>query len=395
MQNVFDIVSFGAVGDGRADCSAAVQAALDAAGEVGGTVVVPPGEYRCKNLRMHRGTSIRGFDSWSFRRPSASRLVLADGDARCVLDLTCAVGAVVRDLGIEGGRQGTGVHGVMIDHPIYDAAGEEDTPTIENCRINGFSGSAIYFNHVWCSTVRNNMLSSSYNGLYQDGWDAFISGNWFSGNTNCGVEGGDMFSSTVFYGNRIEWNMGGGLHMRNAKFTSITCNQFDRSGGPQLKIYSRDADRYNRNITVTGNTFNRSGSGVFRPELQAEGYENCHFFAEECVNLVFTGNTLHAGRDGKDEAGVRRFGPDYGLVLRHLRASLIKDNVMQGASVRQNVVDLGQHEEEVCIRDNIGGVMESEERWTAMLADKPVENVRTYFSLTPEERKAMGLPESF
>jgi len=68
---------------------------------------------------------------------------------------------------------------------------------------------------------------------------------------------------------------------------------------------------------------------------------------------------------------------------------------MQGASVRQNVVDLGGHEEEVYIKDNIGGVMESEERWTAMLADKPVEEVKTYFSLTPEERKAMGLPESF
>ncbi|MBO5646445.1 MAG: right-handed parallel beta-helix repeat-containing protein [Clostridia bacterium] len=395
MINVFDITEFGAVGDGVTDCTAAIQAALDAAGEVRGAVIVPPGNYRCKDLQMRRETTIRGFDAWGFRRNNASLLTLADGDARCGLTLTCAVGAVVRDLGIEGGKLGKNVHGVMIDHPIYDAAGEEDTPTIENCRIHAFSGSAVYFNHVWCSTIRNNMLSHSYNGLYQDGWDAFISGNWFSGNENCGVEGGDMFSSTVFYGNRIEWNMGGGLHMRNSKFTSISCNQFDRSGGPQLKIYSKDADRYNRNITVTGNTFNRSGSGIFRSELQAPGYENCHFFAEECVNLVFTGNTLHAGRDGMDDSGKRHYGPDYGLVLRHLRASLIKDNVMQGASVKQNVVDLGEHEEEVYIKDNIGGVMESEERWTAMLADKPVENVKTYFSLTPEERKAMGLPESF
>ena len=72
MTNVFDITEFGAIGDGKFDCTAAIQAALDAAGEVRGAVIVPPGNYRCKDLLMHRGTTIRGFDAWGFRRPNAS-----------------------------------------------------------------------------------------------------------------------------------------------------------------------------------------------------------------------------------------------------------------------------------------------------------------------------------
>lgn len=388
MNNVFDITKFGAVGDGKTDCTKAIQSALDEAKKVNGTVIVPPGRYRCADIQMYRHVSIRGFDAWSFRDYNSSVLELSDPDAKCVLNISGAVGCTVSSLGIDGKNLGENVHGVMLDYPIYDSAGEEDTPTIENCRIGNFSGSAVYLNHIWCFTIRNNMLYGSENGIFIDGWDAFISGNWLSGNRNCGLLGGDVFSASVFYGNRIEWNMGGGVSLCNAKFTTITGNQFDRAGGPQLKIYS-SGDGYSRNISVTGNTFNRSGSGQFNSRLQAEGYLNSHFFVEDCVNLVFMGNTLHAGRDGKDENGKRHFGPDYGIVLRHLRASIIKDNVMQGASVKQNIVDLGEHEEEVILRDNIGSVMESEERWTAMLANKPVENIRSYFDLPEEEQKIL------
>lgn len=45
MKNVFVITDFGAVGDGKTDCTAAIQSALDAAAGVSGKVVVPPGVY--------------------------------------------------------------------------------------------------------------------------------------------------------------------------------------------------------------------------------------------------------------------------------------------------------------------------------------------------------------
>lgn len=43
MENVFVITDFGAVGDGKTDCTAAIQSALDEAAAVSGKVVVPPG----------------------------------------------------------------------------------------------------------------------------------------------------------------------------------------------------------------------------------------------------------------------------------------------------------------------------------------------------------------
>ena len=390
MTNVFDITKFGAIGDGKTDCSEAIQKALDEAGKVKGTVIVPPGKYLCADLKVHRDTSIRGFDAWSFRQCNSSVLELSRPDAKCVLDITGAIGCTVSNLGIYGNQLGEKVHGVMLDQPIYDASGEEDTPTIENCRICNFSGSAVYFNHVWCVTIRNNMLGMSENGLYVDGWDLFISGNWFSGNRNCGLCGGETVSAMIFTNNRIEWNQKAGVSLKHGKFSNIVANQFDRAGGPQLMLYGSE-DAYCRNVTVTGNCFNRSGSGEFYDWLQADGYMNSHIYAEDCVNLVITSNVFQTGRDGKDKEGKRHFGPDYSIVMKHLRASIIKDNTMQSGCIKQNIVDLGEHEEEVIVKDNVGGVMESEERWTAMLKNKPVEYIRTYYDLTDEEKKAYGI----
>ncbi len=50
MFNVFDITEFGAICDGKTDCTSAIQSAIDAAGEVKGTVIIPPGIYLCGEI---------------------------------------------------------------------------------------------------------------------------------------------------------------------------------------------------------------------------------------------------------------------------------------------------------------------------------------------------------
>src|SRR5262245_29519232 len=49
---VFDVRSFGAVGDGKTIDSPAINRAIEAAGAKGGTVYVPAGTYACYSLRL-------------------------------------------------------------------------------------------------------------------------------------------------------------------------------------------------------------------------------------------------------------------------------------------------------------------------------------------------------
>jgi len=66
---VFNIKFYGAKGDGATDDTAAIQAALDAAGAVSGTVVVPAQgtAYRFSNLKLSPYTKLRGEHMWLSR----------------------------------------------------------------------------------------------------------------------------------------------------------------------------------------------------------------------------------------------------------------------------------------------------------------------------------------
>src|SRR5262245_2355144 len=55
---VFDVRSFGAVGDGKTIDSPAINRAIEAAGAKGGTVYVPAGTYACYSLRLKSAIAV-------------------------------------------------------------------------------------------------------------------------------------------------------------------------------------------------------------------------------------------------------------------------------------------------------------------------------------------------
>jgi hypothetical protein len=59
---------------------------------------------------------------------------------------------------------------------------------------------------------------------------------------------------------------------------------------------------------------------------------------------------------GRDDGGQGGYSPDYGMVLKGLESSVIKDNVQHNGALKQIVVDLGGHGEGVIIKDNVGSV---------------------------------------
>lgn len=58
VSNIFDITNYGALGDGTTLNTVAIQKTLDAAGEKGGTVVVPPGTYMSGTLILRSHTTL-------------------------------------------------------------------------------------------------------------------------------------------------------------------------------------------------------------------------------------------------------------------------------------------------------------------------------------------------
>ncbi len=80
--STINVLNFGAIGDGIADDTAAIQAAIDAVGN-GGTVLIPRGTYLVRGLKIRRnGTTISGESRYG------TRLVRIKGSTAPLLDMS-------------------------------------------------------------------------------------------------------------------------------------------------------------------------------------------------------------------------------------------------------------------------------------------------------------------
>ena len=352
MKTMFDITEFGAVGDGITNDTAAVQAALDAAAECSGCVTVPPGRYLVGRLNMHgRGVSLQGVSAWTYRNDGASVFLLADENTDCMIDVSGAFGCAVRGLCLNGCGLGNQIHGIKLYWEEYNGGGEEDTPTVDDCRIGNFSGDGVHFEHVWCFSVRHSMLHRNGGaGLYMDGWDAFILDNWFSENRGGGFMGGAQATSITFTGNRIEWNQIGGVVIRRGTAINLTGNYFDRSFGPGLRLGGGEGTM--KNVTVTGNVFHRNGAYDSGEELAET--EACHVLMDRVFGTTVCTNTFRAMR-GDGAKG--EYSPARGFVLRDCKDCIVKDNALYQGYMEEEHLLLGANEQCI-IRDNVGRKLE-------------------------------------
>ena len=344
MTHPFDITTYGAVGDGKTDCTAASQRALDDAAAVEGVTLVPPGKYLTGRLRMGKRTRLQGYSGWNYRANGLSTLVLNDPEAPCLLDITGAFGCCITGICLDGQGLGEGIHGIYLYWERYNGGAEEDTPTIDDCRIGRFSGNGVHLEHIWCFSLRHSMLHGNRGcGLYIDGWDAFILDNWFSANRQTGILGGPVVASVTATGNRVEWNGMGGFWFKNGDSVNLTGNFFDRSFGPAIKL--GDGGHF-KDCAITGNVFRRSGA----PDRQAfaTAYESSHVYLDGVSNISLVGNTFAWGVD--DNGGGTR-SPDYSIYLANADAVVVQGNVMKNGAVKGHILYDGQGDN--IIRDNL------------------------------------------
>lgn len=364
MNRLINVIDFGAVGDGRTDCTAAIQAAIDAAGKetYGGAVYIPAGVYLTGEIKMHPHVHLQGETGWSIRNSGGSVLKLNDDSAACLLNITGCFGCTVTGLVLDGGLLGEHISGVMFKREDFFDHPEEDTFRIESCQIKYFSGDGVFLQYACAFSIRYcQIMDNEGDGIFFNSWDGFLLDNWLSANRGWGIRCADEGvnnAAMTLTGNRIEGNYKGGLYIKNARLWQITGNYFDRSGGPGIYIaagtdkISEIDSRWQKItchcITVTGNIFNRSGANLNGTITEKE---SCHIWLEECFNVTVSGNTYLVGMNDNDD-GI--LSPQYGMVIDRLKGYIITQNNMYKGFLKEQYLDLGGHGEQVILEGNVG-----------------------------------------
>lgn len=347
-RNMLNVMEYGAKGDGVADDTKAIQSAMDKAAKTNGAIFIPEGNYLCSELKVPAGIGIYGLPAWSYGKGMGTILVF-NGQGKCLINLTGSFGSFLYGLCLNGKHIKGGAHGILVDKPDYGK--QEDTPRIDTCRIEAFSGDGIKLERIWCFVVRHSHCYGNEGcGLRIRGWDGFILDNWFSGNGKAGIGCYDENASNTITANRIEWNREGGIVIYGGSHYNITGNYIDRSGRCGIALYPGETDHSCETMTIVGNVIYRSG----KPDWgKRDQYDSAHVRIESAKGLVFSGNALNSGRDDGGQGG---YSPDFGIVIKNLESSVVKDNVQYNGALKEIFVDLGGHGEGVVIKDNVGSL---------------------------------------
>ncbi len=345
MANIFDITQFGAIGDGKTDCTQSIQAAINEAEKCGGSVDVPPGRYLTGKLTLQGvGVSIIGRSAWSYRRDGTSVFILNDENADCLLDISGSYSTMIKGMCFDGRYLGKNIHGIKLAWEDYHYNTEEDTPTIDDCRIGCFSGNGVHYQKIWCFSIRHSMLHRNTGaGLYVDGCDGFILDNWFSANKNGGILGDKIIASVTLTGNRVEWNNRGGFIFPHGDAFNITGNFFDRTFGPALDLGSEQGELHT--VAVTGNVFRRGGAYNIKAK-PTDPSLLCHINMKNCNCTTITGNAMHTGIN---DDGTPPRSPDYAFVIEDCQSCIVKDNSIYNGYMEDAVLLVG--DSSTCIID--------------------------------------------
>jgi len=311
--------------------------------------------YSVGHIHLHgQYIVLEGSSAWSFRNDGASVFTLNTADTDCMIDITGAFGCAIRGMCLQGNGLGENIHGIKLYWDKYNGGSEEDTPCIDDCRVGGFSGDGLHFEHVWCFSVRHSMLHRNKGcGLFIDGWDGFIIDNWFTANGNGGIHGGVVVASITCTGNRVEWNQRGGFILPFGDSFNFTGNFFDRSFGPAIELGTDTT--FVDLVTVTGNIFRRSGA-LREGDSFASSDMSTHLLLKNCRNTTVIGNTMRVGRN---DGGGGILSPNYSFIIADAQDCIIKDNTMARGALVEYVVLRGDNSTSI-IANNIGALATQE-----------------------------------
>jgi hypothetical protein len=151
---IYDILDFGAVGDGQTDSTSAIQSAIDAASDNGGVVLIPIGRFLCKgHLEIKMGVHVKGLNEapQSWEPATGSILMSTEGKNDDNED----------DAAFIEMRSSTSLTGVTIYYPEQNVDDIRPYPWTIRIRGNPSHPKEVAFD----TTVSDVTLINSYNGI--------------------------------------------------------------------------------------------------------------------------------------------------------------------------------------------------------------------------------------
>lgn len=348
-QAFLNIKDFGAIGDGKSDDTPALLKAMDAATKSEGTVYFPHGNYLIHPVIVPSHITLLGYSAWSYANKDKrdddhigkTILTALSGNKRALLDLGSNRGIRIFGLTLDGKRLGEGMHGVYARHSDC-----EQNNSIEDCRIQGFSGSGIRFERSWVFGVRRCLIMSNReHGIdITGGYDGWIIDNQLTANKGAGLfargkakEGmsEEEIKDLKFFGgasvmvtaNRIEWNRKGGVLLNGSNSMQITGCAVDHNFGPGIKITNGTAH------TVTGNLVRSNG-------VDAKDDDCSQIWIENVKGATVTGNTIWGWYNRKEYKFSYPY-PFYGIIVKDVTGCVIAQNAMYHSSSKEGVSDRG------------------------------------------------------
>ena len=344
-----DVTAYGATGDGVTDDTAAIQDALDD-GDVGATVLFPPGEYLisvplvvAKQQRLV-GTHQTRYDPTE--APTSPCAIVCDpttwvGTEAITVPPT-AFGAHLDNLCLTGpgvGFAGT-VHG--IDTGAHADVIGESSLHLSGSTVSGFPGAAVH-GHLWVLRVTDDCnLSANGWGVLVDDDNAILDARIDGADLAYNLHGGIVIDSTRGSGQvdltnvRVERSgqtygdpstpaaiTSHGIQIRSASFVRLSHVSTDANTGSGLDI-TPGVGQYVYDVVVRSCAFKRDGGGD-QSYTTVGGYDVVDN-GQAGVNIVgadFVSFDSEIGYGAADDGGGGPISPQYGLHLEDTLAQYV------------------------------------------------------------------------
>ena len=319
-----NVKDYGAKGDGAADDTAAVQAAIDkVCGDGGGYVYMPAGIYRLNAVNIRENVCLYSDRTWNPDDKNSKGdtvLVPKDSSVSCVVSMTGNgnnTNPGLMNVCIDGQNLGTALAGVACPGK---SAVTGTSMRVENVRVMGCTGVGLDASYNAIVSLRGNYITGCGTGIKLVGWDLFINGNTVAGNRGDGVlvSGGTAMN---FCYNRVAWNDSCGIRFEGFGRVSMMGNTFDSNACPGVYFSGSS------NMALHDNLFIRNGWAPRSGMANADTHVSVN--ASSGINI--TGNTFKAAADFDVRA------PRYGIIGDVMTNCVIQGNTFSGAATDRNI----------------------------------------------------------